>query len=88
MGLRLRELRQRVGLTLPVVAEEVGISVSHLSDLERGRTLPSLPLLLRLADQYQLETTELLSGLYPFGSSQPPDEMPPPPTDGRTERYR
>ena len=46
---RLRELRSERGLRLKDVAEVADISVPYLSDLERGRTNPSLETLQTLA---------------------------------------
>lgn len=39
-GAHLRRLRQHAGLTLKQVAEGAGVSVSYLSDVERGRRGP------------------------------------------------
>lgn len=38
--------------TLQEVSRDTGISVSFLSDIERGRTLPSLKSLITLCDYY------------------------------------
>ena len=57
---RLRWLRRNAGMTLEQVAQIVDTSVSHLSDLERGRTLPSLPMLERIAAAYHLSLGECL----------------------------
>jgi transcriptional regulator with XRE-family HTH domain len=46
---RLRELRQERGLRLKDVSETAAISIPYLSDLERGRTNPSLDTLQTLA---------------------------------------
>ena len=51
---RLRELRSERGLRLKDVAETAGISVPYLSDLERGRTNPSLETLQTLAGAYDI----------------------------------
>lgn len=77
----------RSGLTLPEVAERTGLSMSHLSDCERGRSLPSLPSLLAVCDAYGLLVTDALEGLYPFGTSARPRRLPGPPLDGRTARH-
>lgn len=41
-GPQLRMLRKRKKMTLRDVAEETGVSVSFLSDIERGRGNPSI----------------------------------------------
>lgn len=49
LGHRLRDARVRRGQTLRETAAEVGVTGSFLSQLERGRTHPSLVTLRRLA---------------------------------------
>lgn len=41
----LRELRERKGLTQDAVAEHIGVSRSHVSNVERGAVGLSLPML-------------------------------------------
>lgn len=48
LGQLLRELRHREGLTLAALSEQVGVSQSALSQLESGRTEPSLGTLWKL----------------------------------------
>lgn len=45
----LRALRLACGFTLNDVCERSGLSVSYLSDIERGRTMPSMKTLGKLA---------------------------------------
>jgi len=86
LGARLRERRTRAGLQLADLAQRAGISEAHLSDLERGRKLPSLPTLDALATGLGTSATALLRGVYPWGSDQPPTEPPTAPPDGRAGR--
>lgn len=65
---RLREIRQKHGATLLQVAEAVKLSVSYLSDLERGRAKPSLDTLGRLAAYYEMSVADLVSGIEGWGS--------------------
>jgi len=65
---RLREIRQKHGATLLQVAEAVKLSVSYLSDLERGRAKPSLDTLERLAAYYEMSVADLVSGIEGWGS--------------------
>jgi XRE family transcriptional regulator, regulator of sulfur utilization len=60
---RLREIRQQRVNTLLQVAEATKLSVSYLSDLERGRTQPSLETLQKLALHYEVTLTDLLTGV-------------------------
>jgi transcriptional regulator with XRE-family HTH domain len=48
----LRALRQQRGLTLKAAAERSAVSLSYISDIECGRTQPSLAVLDRLAGAY------------------------------------
>ena len=49
MAERLREARAQRGLTLKEVAAHSSISVAHLSQVERGETIPSVPTLLSIS---------------------------------------
>jgi len=63
LGAKLRALRKRQGRTLADVGSETGLSVSFLSDIERGRARPSLDSLEKLASYYQLALNDLLDGM-------------------------
>ena len=60
---RIRELRQNNGLTLKEVSEITDLSVSYLSDIERGRTVPSLSTLTKLSEAFEINLTDLLAGV-------------------------
>lgn len=49
LGQRIRETRLRQGLTLKELDERAGLSATHLSEIERGRTSPTVGALLRIA---------------------------------------
>lgn len=60
-GERLRMLRKSInGLKLVDVAKETGLSVSFLSDMERGQTRPSIETIRKLAAYYEVSIDELL----------------------------
>lgn len=59
----LRELRKSNKLTLRNLAEATGLSVSYMSDIERGRTSPSLKTLEALAEALGVSVTVLLTGV-------------------------
>jgi XRE family transcriptional regulator, regulator of sulfur utilization len=63
LGERLRELRQQRGLTLLQLFHETSLSVSYLSDLERGRTNPSIDTLTCIAKGYRISIGELVAGV-------------------------
>lgn len=60
---KLRELRTGRDLTLKNLAETTGLSVSYLSDIERGRTNPSLKTVGALADALDVSVQILLTGV-------------------------
>jgi transcriptional regulator with XRE-family HTH domain len=60
LGQRLRERRRELGLTLAEVAAAAEISVGHSSAIEKGNTLPSLPVLARLAHALGLTLADVL----------------------------
>ena len=82
VGPRLKELRQRRGITLNELADETGISISTLSRLEAGLRRPTLEQLLPLARAYSVTLDELVDAP-PTGD--PRINLRPIPTDdGRT----
>ena len=60
VGRKLRELRKTYHYTLKDVKERTGLSISFLSDVERGQTKPSLDSLQKLAICYKVGTSDLL----------------------------
>lgn len=60
VGDRIKDLRKRRGWTLQQLADMVKISVSFLSDIEHGKSRPSLDRLRELADGLGTTTSYLL----------------------------
>jgi transcriptional regulator with XRE-family HTH domain len=60
-GARLRELRQKRGLTQIDLAAESGLAGPYISDMERGLKVPSLTTLLRLALALDCKVSELVT---------------------------
>lgn len=56
----LLEARRRLGLTLSQAAARNGISVTHLSRMERGERQPSIAVLIQLARGYGLPLGQLV----------------------------
>ena len=59
LGKRIRTLRLDRNLTQEQLAEQAGVSLKHLGELERGRGNPTLELLDRLASGLDISMTEL-----------------------------
>lgn len=58
----LKVMRESHEMTQREVSEKTGLSVSYVSDLERGRTLPSLKTLEKLAACYEMTLTIQFNG--------------------------
>ncbi|MEK6590596.1 MAG: helix-turn-helix domain-containing protein [Nitrospinota bacterium] len=50
IGKRLRDLRQRMGLTQKTLAKMAGVDYTYIGKIERGEQLPSLKILARFAE--------------------------------------
>ena len=55
LGKRLRALRKEQGFTLAQLGQQVGLSASYLSQIERGVTMPSLARLTAIASALDVE---------------------------------
>jgi Predicted transcriptional regulator with C-terminal CBS domains len=62
-GRILREMRTAKDLTQEELAFRAGMSVPYLSDIERGKSAPSLSMLADLALALETHPSELLKGL-------------------------
>ena len=57
----IRERRILAGLTITELAQQCGISTSHLSRIEQGNSFPSASVLSRLANSLDIDEYEMLS---------------------------
>ncbi len=64
LGKRIKDLRNRAGLTQDALAERVQINSKYLSAIERGQENPTLDVVLRLADALNVEPQEVFSVEY------------------------
>ena len=60
LGLKLRELREKAGLSLRKAAVQVDIDVAILSKMERGKRKFSKELVLKFADLYKVNSDKLV----------------------------
>lgn len=59
-GARLKELREKRGETVRSLATRTETSFTYISDMEHGRKVPSLSMLLRLAAALDCKVTDLV----------------------------
>jgi len=71
-GAILRDLRTARGLSQEELAFRAGMSVPYLSDLERGRSNPSLAMVVDLARALATHPSVMLAGLIIEGDAEPP----------------
>jgi transcriptional regulator with XRE-family HTH domain len=63
VGEKLKSLRKSYKLTLKDVSGYTRLSTAFLSDIERGRTDPSLKTLVKLANAYGVTVSDLLRNI-------------------------
>ncbi|MFQ5684906.1 MAG: helix-turn-helix domain-containing protein [Candidatus Binatia bacterium] len=62
LGGRVRELRQRKGLSQEEFADRVGIDRTYISGIERGVRNPTIAVLQRVAAALEVSLSELFKG--------------------------
>ena len=60
IGQRIRKIRKAQGFSQETLAEQAGISVTHMSHIETGNTKLSLPVIVDLAEILDVRTDDLL----------------------------
>lgn len=60
IGQKIRKIRKAQGFSQETLAEQAGISVTHMSHIETGNTKLSLPVLVDLAKILDVRTDDLL----------------------------
>ncbi len=63
MGKRIRAKRKELNLTQEQLAEEAGISPSHIGEIERGTSICSLAVLVNIASILDLNLDTLVKGI-------------------------
>ena len=56
LGSEVRQVRKARGMTLKALSKATGVSVSHLSAVERGAANPSLDIVYKLADALEISS--------------------------------
>lgn len=60
LGKRIQKYRVESGLTAEQFAEQINLSTSMIREIERGNRLPSLGTLVKIANELNVSTDELL----------------------------
>jgi transcriptional regulator with XRE-family HTH domain len=60
LGVRIRQIRQRLGIPQERLADRAGIHVTYLSGLETGRRNPTLNVLVDIANALGMSVSRLL----------------------------
>lgn len=63
IGLRILELRKEKGLSLRELAKRSNLSAGLISKIENYRTVPSLPVLLSIADSLEVDVAVLVKNI-------------------------
>lgn len=59
LGAAIRELRSKTRMTQEAVAQKAGITVAHLSGIERGHANPSWAAVMSIADALNVSIVEI-----------------------------
>ena len=71
MGSRISTRRKHLGISQNKLAERVGISNNHMSNIERGNEKPSFDVLIEICNELQVTPDYLLMGtMHPKGVPQ------------------
>jgi transcriptional regulator with XRE-family HTH domain len=60
LGRRIRRIRQEKSLTLKQIEHRVGVSATHISEIERGKTSPTIGALEKIAVALEIPPSQLI----------------------------
>ena len=60
LGKKVKEERRRHGLTQEKLAERISVSIKHIGSIERAESIPSIQVLVALANELEVTTDYLL----------------------------
>ncbi|MAU71259.1 MAG: DNA-binding protein [Pseudozobellia sp.] len=63
IGKRIKEIRKGGGKTINDIAGKAGVTGGLISRIENGRTIPSLPVLLKIISSLETEVTDFFNGM-------------------------
>ncbi len=62
IGMRIRAMRKKRGITQEMLAERVNVGTTHISHIETGNTIPSLKTFIRIVNELDGSADEILYG--------------------------
>lgn len=63
IGKRIKEIRKNGSLTISEIATRASVTAGLISRIENGRTIPSLPVLLKIINSLETEVTDFFNGM-------------------------
>lgn len=54
MGQKIKEIRKTAGVTQEIFSEKIGIEPSSLSNIENGKSYPSMQTVLKIMEEYNI----------------------------------
>ncbi len=63
IGKRIKEIRKEGNKTISDIAQKAGVTGGLISRIENGRTIPSLPVLLKIIASLEVEVTDFFNGM-------------------------
>lgn len=81
LGETIRHFRRTRELTQKQLADWIGCTREHISRIERGVSMPTVPVLMAISDALGVRSSTLMDGLLPdeppAAVDQPSDDLPP-----------
>jgi len=63
IGKRIKEIRKNKNTVISDIAQKAGVTGGLISRIENGRTIPSLPVLLKIINALDVEVTDFFNGM-------------------------
>ncbi|WP_373517018.1 helix-turn-helix domain-containing protein [Pricia sp.] len=63
IGKRIKEIRKNGNSTINDIAQKAGVTGGLISRIENGRTIPSLPVFLKIINALDIEVTDFFKGM-------------------------
>ena len=74
IGLKIRERRTIVGVTQEYIANKLEVNPSHISNIERGHSHPSLTKLVNIANILECSVDYFINGEYTYNNNKEEQE--------------